>query len=52
MVDPAEKRIEHPEPTEPTPEERRAEVVREVATDAAETPEAYLRDSEVREGGE
>jgi hypothetical protein len=36
----------------PAREEKREELLREVARDAAEGAEEYLRDSEVREGGE
>ena len=51
MSETAKKHSEStPEPS--ARDEKREEVVREVAADAVDRPEGYLRDAEVREGGE
>ena len=39
-------------PTAPAREDKRAAVLRQMATDASDAPESYLDETEVPEGGE
>lgn len=52
MSESAKKRLPQEQESPSERDAKREELVREVAKDAADRPDSYLRDTEVREGGE